>query len=88
MRFFGPLLPLRGGDPSGYFILICPFHYFRFTFCKQYKRRKSIRVELVTILPIRSTIITTGKLDVYHLMNNESGISEYNSDSLCLVSYD
>ena len=48
------------------YILICPFDYFRVTFCKQYRRSKFIRVELVTILPIRSTVIATGKLDVYN----------------------
>ena len=47
-------------------ILICPFHYFRFTLCKQYRRRKFIHDEVATILPIRSTVVATGKLDVYN----------------------
>ena len=51
-------------------ILIYPLQFFRFTFCKQYKRRKVIRVELATILPIRSRVVGTGKLFVNGLKEN------------------
>ena len=47
-------------------IMIYPFHYFRFMFSISYRRRQPICVKLATILPIQSTIVPTGKLDVYN----------------------
>ena len=49
-------------------ILICPLQFFRFTFSKTYSIHILMRVELETILPIRSIVVATGKLFVYGLM--------------------